>query len=175
MLETISVSKSYSNSEIAKILGCKEEYVRQLKARNEEALEGLWSKDGNKTEWTQEGLDKLAELAQTLEAKAYRDSALARRTQEAIAVDHADLNYSDGQESSPRTGQEVSSYELPSTTASGGRYADLPETLGDMVGTTLASQDGVRRMDTQVVKSFLKAANLSDIGIDIEALLGKKS
>jgi hypothetical protein len=45
----------------------------------------------------------------------------------------------------------------------------------DMIGSTLASPEGIQRMDTQVLKSFLQAVNLSDINIDIEALLGKKS
>lgn len=38
MLETITVPKTYSNKEVAQILGCSEEYVRQLKNRNEEEL-----------------------------------------------------------------------------------------------------------------------------------------
>ncbi|MCA6524032.1 MAG: hypothetical protein IM596_19945, partial [Pseudanabaena sp. M051S1SP2A07QC] len=107
-------------------------------------------------------------------AKEYRAGALARRTQEAIAVDRAELNYANEQ-TSTRTGHEVSSYEIPNTTASGGRYADMPERVGDMIGSTLADPEGIRRMDNQVVKSFLKAVNLSDINIDIEALLGKQS
>jgi hypothetical protein len=175
MLETITVPKTYSNKEVAQILGCSEDYVRQLKNRNEEDLIDLWRKDGTKTEWSQEGLDKLAELASTLEAKEYCRTALARRTQEAIAVDRSELNYSSETQSSTRTGHEVSSYELPSPTASGGRYANVPEQVGDAIGTALASPDGIRRMDTQVIKSFLQAVNLSDVNIDIETLLGKKS
>ena len=178
MLETITMPKLYTNDDVAKILGVESATIRQVKSRKTDELDGLWqtdASDAKKTFWTEEGLAKLSELIQTDEAKQFRSTALARRTQEAIAVDHAELNYPESQEISPRTGQEVSSYELPNTTASGGRYADLPENIGDLVGTTLASQDGIRRMDTQVVKSFLKAANLSDIGIDIEALLGKKS
>ena len=42
-----------------------------------------------------------------------------------------------------------------------------------MVGTNLTFQNGICKMDTQIVKSFLQAANLSDI--DIEALLEKKA
>jgi hypothetical protein len=85
------------------------------------------------------------------------------------------LNYSEVEQSSTKTGHEVSSYDLPNPTASGGRYADLPERVGEMNGSTLVDPQGIRRMDTQVVKSFLKAVNLSDVNIDIEALLGKKS
>jgi hypothetical protein len=44
-----------------------------------------------------------------------------------------------------------------------------------MRSVLLLQPDGVRRMDTQVVKSFLQAVNLSDVNIDIEALLGRKS
>ncbi|WP_434683996.1 hypothetical protein [Pseudanabaena minima] len=168
---TMSVPKTYSNKEIASILGCSEEYVRQLKNRNEEALIGLWGKDGTKTEWTQEGLDKLAELANTLEAKEYRASALARRTAEAIAVDRAELNCPDSQDS-PRTGQEVSAYEIPSPTAKGGRYADLPEKVGTAIGNRILDNDGLKRMDKAAAMTLLKAANLGDIGIDIDALLG---
>ena len=175
MNEMITVSKVYSNREIAEILGCAPETVRQVKSRKGDQLEGLWSQDGTgETTWTEEGLEKLSQLINTDKAKEYRAGALARRTQEAIAVDRAELNYANEQ-TSTRTGHEVSSYEIPNTTASGGRYADLPERVGDMIGSTLADPEGIRRMDNQVVKSFLKAVNLSDINIDIEALLGKQS
>lgn len=85
------------------------------------------------------------------------------------------MNYSEVEESSTKTDREVSTYVLPNTTASGGRYADLPERVGETIRSTLADPDGIQRMDTQFVKSFLQAVNLSDISIDIEALLGKKS
>lgn len=177
MSEIITMPKFYSNREIAAILGCTPEYIRKLKSQKGDQLVGLWDNNNpeGETVWSEEGLEKLSELISTDKAKEFRASALARRTQEAIAVDRAELNYGDADESSPRTGHEVSSYELPNTTASGGRYADLPERVGDAIGNTLADPEGIRRMDTQVVKSFLQAANLSDIGIDIEALLGRKS
>lgn len=176
MSEIITMPKFYSNREVAEILGIQPATVRQIKSRKADELQGLWTNDNEdgETIWSQEGLDKIAELVNTDKAREYRAGALARRTQEAIAVDRSELNYANEQ-SSTRTGHEVSSYELPNTTASGGRYADLPERVGDVIGKTLADQDGIRRMDAQVVKSFLQATNLSSVNIDIEALLGKKS
>lgn len=177
MSEIITMPKFYSNREVAEILGIQPATVRQIKSRKADELQGLWTNDNEdgETIWSQEGLDKIAELVNTDKTKEYRAGALARRTQKAIAVDRSELNYSHDSQSSTRTGHEVSSYELPDTTASGGRYADLPEQVGDAIGTTLADSDGIHRMDVQVVKSFLRRANLSDVNIDIAALLGRKS
>ncbi len=175
--ETITVVKFYSNREVAEVLGCTPEYIRKLKSTKKDELEGFWRNDSpdGETAWSEDGLNKLSELVKTDKAKDFRAGQLARGTQEAIAVDRSALNYPNESQSSTRTGQDINSYEVPSPTASGGRYADLPERVGDAIGNTLADRDGIRRMDTQVVKSFLQAANLSDIGIDIEALLGRKS
>lgn len=175
-METITVPNFRTNKEIAEMFGCTPEYIRKLKSTRAEDLAGLWDNNNpdGETVWTEEGVEKLSQMISTDKAKEYRAGALARRTQEAIAVDRAELNYANEQ-TSTRAGHEVSSYEIPNTTASGGRYADMPERVGDMIGSTLADPEGIRRMDTQVVKSFLKAVNLSDINIDIEALLGKQS
>ena len=39
----------------------------------------------------------------------------------------------------------------------------------------MINDDAIARIDKQVVTNLLKAANLSDIGIDLDALLGKKT
>lgn len=179
MLETITVPKTYSNKEIAQILGCSEDYVRQLKNRNEEALIDLWRKDGTKTEWSQEGLDKLAELASTLEAKEYCRTALTRRTAEAIAITRSEINeeaisINDDQstlyqneinDSSTRTGAETAAYTIQE-----GRYSQLPERIGGAIAGQMIGDGALDRVDKAVVNGLLRGLNIGDI--DVEALLG---
>jgi hypothetical protein len=179
MLETITVPKTYSNKEVAQILGCSEDYVRQLKNRNEEVLIDLWRKDGTKTEWSQEGLDKLAELASTLEAKEYCRTALARRTQEAIAITRSEINdetiainqdstlyQNEVQNTSTRTGHETTGYSTKD-----GRYSQLPEKLGGAIAGQMINDGAVDRIDKAVVNGLLRGLNIGDI--DIESLIGQ--
>lgn len=111
MTETITVTKFYSNREIVEILGCSPEYIRKLKSTKSEELKDYWRNDGadNETAWSEDGLNKLAEMMSTDKAKEFRAGKLARRTQEAIAVDRA--NYSEVDQVPTRTGHEVNSYE----------------------------------------------------------------
>ena len=166
MLETITVPKTYSNKEVAQILGCSEDYVRQLKNRNEEDLIDLWRKDGTKTEWSQEGLDKLAELASTLEAKEYCRTALARRTQEAIAVDRAELYQNEVDENSTRTGKETASYKTGE-----GRYANLHTQFGVAIADRVGDEAFFEKVDEVVVSELLKKMNLGTI--NVETFFGK--
>ncbi|MEA5487482.1 MULTISPECIES: hypothetical protein [Pseudanabaena] len=173
-METITVPNFRTNREVAEMFGCTPEYIRKLKSTKADELEGLWENNNpdGETTWNEEGVEKLSELIKTDKAKEYRASALARRTQEAIAVDRSELNYGESLDS-PRTGQDINSYEVPSPTAQGGRYADLPEKMGDMISDRMIDDGAIARMDKRVATNLLKAANLSDIGIDLDALLGK--
>ena len=167
MTETITIAKFYSNREIAEILGCAPETVRQVKSRKADQLEGLWSQDGtSETIWNQEGLEKLSELINTDKSQEYRASALTRRTQEAIAVDRAELYQNDIDNSPTRTGNETTAY-----TINEGRYSQLPEKLGGAIATQMINDGAVERIDKAVVKGLLSGLNVGDI--DIEAFLGK--
>ena len=178
MLETITLPKTYSNKEIAEILGCAPETVRQVKSRKADQLEGLWSQDGtSETVWTQEGLEKLSELINTEKSVQYRSSALARRTQEAIAVSRSETNqeaiavsedpilYQNNiDNSSTRTGHETAAY-----TINQGRYSQLEENLGGAIADQKIANGAVDRIDRAVVKGLLSALNMGDI--DVESLL----
>ncbi|TYQ29193.1 hypothetical protein PseudUWO311_03425 [Pseudanabaena sp. UWO311] len=172
-METITVPNFRTNREVAEMFGCTPEYIRKLKSTKADELEGLWENNNpdGETTWTEEGVEKLSELIKTDKAKEFRASALTRRTQEAIAVDRAELNHPSSQDS-PRTDQEVSAYEIPSPTAQGGRYADLPEKMGQAIGNRILDNDGLKRMDKAAAMTLLKAANLDNIGIDLDDLLG---
>lgn len=137
----------------------------------------IWRKDGNKTEWSQEGLDKLASFANTLEAKEYCRSALARRTQEAItisraeanqeaiAIDNSELNYQEPNQNSTRTGNETAAYTIKE-----GRYSQLPEKLGGAIAGRMIEDGALKRIDNAVVNGLLSGLNIGDI--DIQTLLG---
>ena len=164
MTETITIAKFYSNREISEILGCAPETVRQVKSRKADQLEGLWTQDGSsETVWTQEGLEKLSELINTDKSQEYRASALTRRTQEAIAVDRAEL-YQNNDEVSTRTGNETADY-----TINQGRYSELPEKLGGAIATQMINDGAVNRIDAAVVNGLLRNLNIGDI--DVETLL----
>jgi hypothetical protein len=173
-METITVPNFRTNREVAEMFGCTPEYIRKLKSTKADELEGLWENNNpdGETTWTEEGVEKLSELIKTDKAKEFRASALARRTQEAIAVDRSELNHPNESHSSPRTDQEVSAYEIPSPTAQGGRYSDLPERMGTAIGNRILDDDGLKRMDKAAAMTLLKAANLGNIGIDLDDLLG---
>ena len=47
--------------------------------------------------------------------------------------------------------------------------------MGDMISDRMINDEAIARMDKRVATNLLKAANLSDIGIDLDALLGKKN
>ncbi|MFM7886735.1 MAG: hypothetical protein ACKPCM_08615 [Pseudanabaena sp.] len=166
-MEMITIPKTYSNREIAEILGCAPETVRQVKSRKADQLEGLWSQDGSsETVWTEEGLEKLAELINTEKSQQFRASALARRTQEAIAVDRAELYQNDIENSSTRTGHETAEY-----TINKGRYSQLPEKIGGAIAGQMVNDGAIERIDKAVVSELLRSLNLGD-DIDIETLLG---
>ncbi len=165
MPETITIAKFYSNREIAEILGCAPETVRQVKSRKAEQLEGLWSQDGSsETVWTQEGLEKLSELINTEKSQEFRSSALARRTQEAIAVDRAEISYQNNDQVSTRTGTETAAY-----TINEGRYSQLPENIGEAIAGQMINDGALVRVDKAVVNGLLRGLNIGDI--DVEALL----
>lgn len=171
MSEIITMPKFYSNREVAEILGLKPASIRVMKQRHQEDLSGLWNNNNpdGETVWSQEGLEKLSEIATTEEAKQFRAGALARRTQEAIAIDRANdqtevANYNP-QTQPPKTGHETAAY-----TINQGRYSQLPEKLGDAIGDGLIQEDAVNRTDRAVMKRLLSELNIGDI--DIEALLG---
>jgi hypothetical protein len=167
MSEIITMPKFYSNRDISQLLGCSPEYVRKLKSTRKDELEGLWNNDNpdGETYWTQEGLDKIASMMQTPQAKEYCAGALARRTSEAIAVDRAEL-YQNNEQASTRTGHETAAY-----TINEGRYSDLEENLGDAIADQKIANGAVKRIDAAVVKRLLNALNMGD-DIDIGALLG---
>jgi len=176
MTETITMPKLYSNREIAEILGCAPETVRQVKSRKADQLEGLWSQDGSsETVWTQEGLEKLSELINTEKSVEFRSSALARRTQEAIAINRSETNqeiavsdnsnlYQNIDQSSTRTGTETASY-----TINQGRYSQLPERIGGAIAGQTIGDGALERVDKAVVSGLLRGLNIGDI--DVEALL----
>lgn len=180
MTETITVQKFYSNREIAEKFGCTAEYVRKLKSTRKDELAGLWTNDtgDNETCWTQEGLDKIASMMQTPQAKEYCASALARRAQEAIAITRSETNQeaivtndsnlyqNDVDQSSTRTGRETAAY-----TINEGRYSQLPEKIGGAIATTMVNDGAIDRIDKAVVSGLLRELNLGD-DIDIQTLLG---
>lgn len=179
MLETITLPKTYSNKEIAEILGCAPETVRQVKSRKADQLEGLWSQDGtSETVWTEEGLEKLSELIKTEKSQEFRSSALARRTAEAIAVSRAETNQeaiainngstlyqNEIDNSSTRTGTETAAYTIKE-----GRYSQLPERIGGAIAGQMIGDGALDRVDKAVVNGLLRGLNIGDI--DVEALLG---
>ena len=167
MIETITVPKFYSNREIAEILGCSPEYIRKLKSSKADELAGFWTNDSQSSEtvWNEEGLHKFSELISTDKAKEFRAGKLARRTQEAIAVDRA--NYGDAEEVSPRTGHEVNSYEVPNNNS--GRYSGLTDKLGGAIATQMINDGAIGEIDKSVVTHLLKGMSIGDI--DVEALL----
>lgn len=166
MSEMITMPKFYSNREVAEILGIQPATVRQIKSRKAEQLDGLWRNDNDdgETLWSQEGLDKLAEFVNTDEAKQFRAGALARRTQEAIAVDRAEVSYQNNQEVSTRTGNDSAEYVVNQ-----GRYSQLPEKIGGAIAGQMINDGAVERIDQAVVKGLLSSLNMGDI--DLSTLL----
>lgn len=180
MTETITMTRFYSNREVAEILGCKPEYVRKLKSTRKDELANLWRNDAgdNETFWTEEGLNVLASMMSTPQAKEYCAGALARRTQEAIAITRSEVSseaiatndsnlYQNSDQSSTRTGHETAAY-----TINHGRYSGLEENLGDAIAKQKIANGAVKRIDAAVVSGLLRELNLGD-DIDIGALLGK--
>ncbi|MCA6580475.1 MAG: hypothetical protein IM537_05905 [Pseudanabaena sp. M57BS1SP1A06MG] len=172
MSEIIAMPKFYSNREVAQILGLKPASIRVIKQRHAEELHGLWQNNNpdGETVWSQEGLEKLAELSQTEEAKNFRAGALARRTQEAIAIDRASdqtkvANYTP-QAEPPRTGQETTSY-----TISQGRYSGIENKIGGAIVDRMVDDGALERIDKAVVSGLLSKLNMGD-DLDINALLG---
>lgn len=47
--------------------------------------------------------------------------------------------------------------------------------MGVMISDRMINDEAIARMDKRVATNLLKAANLSDIGIDLDTLLGKKN
>ena len=166
MPETITVAKFYSNREVSEILGCSPEYVRKLKSKNADELAGLWRNDGGdgETAWSEEGLNKLASMMSTPEAKKFCAGALTRRTQEAIAVDRAEISYQNDQDVSTRTGTEVNTYAV-NPTAQGGRYDALPTKMGTAIGDVLVDNGAVQQMDNAVMNRLLKELSIGEINL----------
>lgn len=167
MHETITVTKFYSNREIAEKLGCSPEYIRKLKSTKADELAGFWWNDGTDTAWSEEGLNKLASMMSTPQAKEFCKNALAVRTSEAIAVDRAELNYPTPEQNSTRTGHEVNSYEVPNNNS--GRYAGLTDKLGGAIAGQMIENGAIEEIDKSVVSHLLKGMNIGDI--DVESLL----
>ena len=166
MPETITITKFYSNREIAEILGCTPEYIRKLKSTKSEELREFWRNDAGdgETAWSEDGLNKLASMMSTPQAKEFCAGKLARRTQEAIAVDRSEL-YQNENEVSTRTGHEVSSYEIKSPTSEGGRYAGLPTKIGGAIAAQMVSGGAINEIDNAVVEGLLKAMSMGDINV----------
>ena len=169
MSETITMPKFYSNREISEILGCSPEYIRKLKSSKADELAGFWTNDNQSSEtvWNEEGLHKFSELISTDKAKEFRAGKLARRTQEAIAVDRA--NYGDAEEVSTRTGHEVNSYEVPNNNS--GRYSGITKKIGGAIATQMINDGAIEQIDNAVIEGLLNGMKIGDI--NIEALLGK--
>lgn len=183
MTETITMPKLYTNREVADLMGCTPEYVRKLKSTRKNELDGLWevSETDKETYWTEEGLQVLAGMMSTSQAKSFCAGQLARRTQEAIAITRSEVNdeaiainedstlyQNDINQSPTRTGQETPIYSI-----NNGRYSRMPEQLADALSDRMVTdEDAVGRMDRRVAMNLLKAANLSETGIDLNALFG---
>jgi hypothetical protein len=167
MPETITVTKFYSNREIAEILGCTPEYIRKLKSTKKDELAGLWRNDGggDETVWSEDGLNKLAELISTDKAKEFRAGALARRTEQAIAVDRAELNYPNPEQNSTRTGHEVNSYEIKSPVGEGGRYAGLTKRIGGAIADQMIDNGAIEEIDNAVIDGLLRGLSIGDINV----------
>lgn len=171
MHETITVTKFYSNREIAEKLGCSPEYIRKLKSTKADELAGFWRNDGTDTAWSEDGLHKLASMMSTPQAKEFCKNALALRTSEVIAVDRAELNYPTPEQNSTRTGHEVNSYEIKSPVGEGGRYAGLPKRLGGAIADQMISNGAIEEMDNAVIDGLLRGLSIGDI--DVQSLLRK--
>ena len=180
MTETITMPKLYTNREVADLMGCSPEYVRKLKSTRKDELDGLWqvSETDKETYWTEEGLNVLASMMSTSQAKSFCAGALARRTQEAIAITRSEtsseaiatndsnLYQNNVDQSSTRTGHETAVY-----TINQGRYSQLPEKIGGAIAGQMINDGAVKRIDAAVVSHLLRELNLGD-DIDVEALLG---
>ncbi|MEI6430054.1 MAG: hypothetical protein WCO45_16965 [Pseudanabaena sp. ELA607] len=168
MPETITMPKFYSNHEIAEMFGCTPEYIRKLKSTKKDELAGLWKNDGgdNETYWNEEGLNKLSELISTDKAKEFRAGQLARRTQEASAVDRAELYQNEVDENSTRTGKETASYKTGE-----GRYANLHTQFGVAIADRVGDEAFFEKVDEVVVSELLKKMNLGTI--NVETFFGK--
>ncbi|CAN1213521.1 DNA-binding protein [Tumidithrix helvetica PCC 7403] len=167
MSEIITMPKFYSNREVAEILGCAPETVRQVKSRKAEQVAGLWDNNNpdGETCWSEAGLNKLSELINTEKAKEFRAGALARRTQEAIAADRAALEYGNG-DNSLRTSQVSGTYEVQSPTGESGRYAGLTERLGAAIAGQMIAKGAIAEIDMAVVNGLLKGLEVGDIDVD---------
>jgi hypothetical protein len=167
MNELIAMPKFYSNREVAEILGCAPETVRQVKSRKAEQVAGLWDNNNpdGETIWSEAGLNKLSELINTDKSKDFRAGALARRTQEAIAMDRAELAYED-KDNSPRTRQVSGTYEVQSPTSEGGRYSGLSERLGAAIADRMIDKGAIDEIDKAVVNGLLRGLDVGDIEVD---------
>jgi hypothetical protein len=181
MLETITMPKLYTNREVAEILGVQPATIRQVKSRRAAELTGLWRNDNDdgETVWSEEGLAKLAEFVHTDEAKQFRSSALARRTQEAIAIDRSEMiepqseaiiNTDTDYDLSPRTDSPRTTQESTAYKINEGRYSALPEKIGGAIAGQMINDGAVERIDKAVVSGLLSKLNIGDI--NVEALLG---
>lgn len=167
MLETITMPKTYTNAEVAELMGCSPEYVRKLKSTRKDELEGLWEVSDKETYWTEEGLNVLASMMSTSQAKSFCAGALARRTQETIAVDRAEISYqNEVQNTSTRTGHETAAYTIKD-----GRYSQLEENLGGAIARQKIANGAVERIDRAVVNGLLSALNMGD-DINLDSLFG---
>lgn len=167
MPETITVTKFYSNREIAEKLGCSPEYIRKLKSTKADELAGFWRNDGgdNETAWSEEGLHKLASMMSTPQAKEFCKNALAVRTSEVIAVDRAELNYPNPEQNSTRTGHEVNSYEVKSPVGEGGRYAGLTKRIGGAIADQMIDNGAIEEIDNAVIDGLLRGLSIGDINV----------
>jgi len=165
MHETITVTKFYSNREIAEKLGCSPEYIRKLKSTKADELAGFWRNDGTDTAWNEDGLHKLASMMSTPQAKEFCKNALALRTSEVIAVDRAELNYPTPEQNSTRTGHEVNSYEIKSPVGEGGRYAGLPKRIGGAIADQMIGNGAIEEIDNAVIDGLLRGLSIGDINV----------
>lgn len=165
--QIITMPKFYSNREVAEILGIKPATVRQIKARKADELAGLWENNNpdGETVWTQEGLDKISEFVNTDRAKEFRAGQLARRTSDAIAVDRAELNYSEVEQDSTRTGHEVNSYEIKSPVGEGGRYKGLTKRIGGAIADQMIDNGAIEEIDNAVIDGLLRGLSIGDINV----------
>jgi hypothetical protein len=131
-MQTINSVKLFSTAEVASLLGCDDGYIRKLKSEHSEELEGLWSKDGVATVWTESGIKKLAEWVKTSQAIALRNNKIAQ-TETKVKIHETEIK------------TEPVSNPLD-------RYADLPNVLGEAIANKLIDDGILRRTDSEIIK-----------------------
>lgn len=61
---------------------------------------------------------------------------------------------------------------MPNPTSQVSRYGDWTERMGNVISNRILGNDGLKQMDKTAVMTLLKAANLGDIRVVIDSLLG---